>query len=216
MVKTNRVEVIDLISRRPVTTIKALRITAADINPENNVLVYARLNGDIIFYNIETREKITSCNLSRCKPIIMAWSNKGQYLAIGCRDNMLILFDTDKKKILNTKSLNGKGITDLKFSDDGKYLGISMLTGEVEIIDTENWKSIHYWKAHTGKARALAFHPSGKYIASGGEDKMVHIWEVPSGNEVHRLSAHDREILSLDFSPDGTMLASGCAGQPVE
>lgn len=209
-VKTNRVEVINLATQTLETAVRAGRITAADINPENNTLVYSRLNGDIIFHDIERGKKISSHNLGRFKPVMLAWSSKGQYLAIGCRGNVFILFDTEKKTPIYNTRLSGNGVTDLEFSDDGQYLGLTLLSGEAVVIDTEKEEPLRSWPAHAGKALAVAFHPSGKYIATGGDDKMINIWNVQSGEKVDGWSAHQREILSLDFSPDGTMLASGC------
>ena len=209
-IKNNRVEVIELGSRNTIKTIRASKIAAADIGPDNKTLAYVCTNGELVFYDIPSRTEVSSHDLGRMRLNTIVWADKSNKLAIGTRGGVLILYDIEKKEGSYPSGFGGDAILDIEFSDDSRYLGVSLRSGDVKLINAENGKPVCTIKAHTGPARTLAFHPSGKYIATSGEDKQITIWAIPSGTQVDSWPGHDRSVITLDFSPDGTMLASGC------
>ncbi|MBS0012151.1 MAG: caspase family protein [Bacteroidales bacterium] len=214
-VKQNGVELFDLRSRLTITKVRAMRVAAADVDPLHDRLVYARSNGELVFWDIQSQKKLTSHNLDRLKPTRLAWSKSGKYLAIGGGGDMIILFDAEKKTIAYNARLKGRAVRAIEFTDDGSYVGVALKSGDVHLLDIEKRELILSLKAHDGEAHALAFHPSGMHMATGGADKRVKIWEIPSGKPVASWPAHEKAVLALDFSPDGTMLASGCFNGPL-
>ena len=214
-IKNNRVEVIDLGSRNTIKTIRASKIAAADIGPDNKTLVYVCTDGELVFYDIASRVEVSKHDLGRLRLNTVAWADRSNKLAIGTRGGVLIIYDIQKKEGSYPSGFGGDAILDIEFSDDSRYVGVSLESGNVKIIDAESGMSVLSIIAHTGPARTLAFHPSGKYLATGGADKQIKIWEIPSGKQVDSWPGHDRSVLTLDFSPDGTMLASGCLNKPL-
>ncbi|HKL67076.1 MAG TPA: caspase family protein [Bacteroidales bacterium] len=215
MAKQGRIEIFDLQARRPVSKVRALNMIAAALAPDNKTLVYARTNGNIVFYDIPSGKKLSSHKLGRLKPSTLDWSDSGELLAIGTRGDMVLVYDVKKKEIFRTIKMRKRAVADVVFSADSRYLAVASTSGEVKLIDTENGETLHSWNAHSGAAYSLSFHPSGKYLASGGADNKISIWQVPSCKAVMSWQAHEKSVLALDFSPDGSMLASGCMNGPL-
>lgn len=215
VVKTGRLDIIDLRGRTLAGRINGTKLVATAISPDNKTLVYTKSYGEMGFYNIPAGQRLSLHKLGRFKPTRMTWSDSGKFIAIGGRDDRIILFDVEKRVVVSTVSLGSNFVWDIEFSTDSKYIGIAMKDGSIKIIDTSTGNIEKSWSAHPGSVFAIAFHPSGRFLVSGGADNNIRIWELPSGNPVASWKAHTRAVLALAISTDGTMLASGSQNGPM-
>ena len=215
VVKTGRLDIINLRGRTLAGRINGTKLIAVAISPDNKTLVYVKSYGEMGFYNIVTGKTLSQHKLGRFKPTRITWSDSGKYIAIGGRSDKIILFDVEKKAIAGTVSLGTSFVWDIEFSGDSRYLGVALKDGSIRIIDVSSGKIEQSWSAHSGSVFAIAFHPSGRFLASGGADNNIRIWEIPSGNPVTSWKAHTKAVLAIDISADGTMLASGSQNGPM-
>ncbi|HML32126.1 WD40 repeat domain-containing protein [Sporomusa sphaeroides] len=152
-----------------------------------------------------------------------AFSNNGQYMAIGWRryrnpaeqDAYLTLLDlkTNKPIELNRKepidNVTYIGINSVAFSNDSKYLALLIAPepGEasqketvntiIEIWDTETWEMAKIIKGPVGTwGGNLTYSPDGRYLAMVGREKdntCICIWDVSTGN-LYKVLAQEKEL----------------------
>ncbi|WP_110955858.1 WD40 repeat domain-containing protein [Anaerosinus massiliensis] len=152
-----------------------------------------------------------------------AFSNNGQYMAIGWRrswnpsekDAYLTLLDlkTNTPIELNRKepidNVTYIGINSVAFSNDSKYLAllIAPVPGEasqketvntiIEIWDTETWEMTKIIKGPLGTwGGKLTYSPDGRYLAMVGREKdnrCICIWDVSTGT-LHKVLAQEKEL----------------------
>jgi len=164
-----------------------------------------------------------------------AFSNNGQYMAIGWRrycnlseqDAYLMLLDlkTNKSIELNRKepldNVTYIGINSVAFSNDSKYLALLIAPGHVEasqketvntiieIWDTETWEREKIIKGPVGTwGGNLTYSPDGQYLAMVGREKdnsCICIWDVSTGN-LHKVLAQEKELdLYNNIAPYGVL-----------
>lgn len=209
-----RLDIYDIQARGIIKTIRGATLAAVAFGPDNQ-LAYASSNGSLKIYDIKTQKTIYSRKFKNIKPLRIAWSPSGKFLALGGRGDNVVLFNLADKSVTATMGIGNKWVSDLEFSPDNKYLAIATRSGSVRIIDTESGNELANWLAHKGATFALDFHPGGKYLATGGVNRLIAIWKVPGWELVTSWMAHDKAVSALSFSPDGRMLASGCANTPM-
>ncbi|WP_110955859.1 WD40 repeat domain-containing protein [Anaerosinus massiliensis] len=152
-----------------------------------------------------------------------AFSNNGQYMAIGWRrswnpsekDAYLLLLDlkTDKPIELNRKeridNVTYRGINSVVFSNDSKYLALLIAPGNVEASQKETVNTIiEIWDTETREMTKiikgplgtwggnLTYSPDGRYLAMVGREKdniSICIWDVATGN-LHKVLAQEKEL----------------------
>lgn len=210
MVKTGRLQVIDLSSRTVTAVVRNLKMSGAAFGPDSQTVAYLLSDGTVGMINASNGDKISERKISAVKPLRIAWAPSGRYIALGGRGNTLVLFDTEQKKVTASAGTGGKWVMDMDFSVDSRYLAVAQKGGVIRLIEAATGNEVKFWNAHQGDVHSVSFHPSGRYLASGGGDNFVRIWDIPGGSPVSSWQAHDRTVMSVDFSSDGTMLASGC------
>jgi WD40 repeat protein len=148
-------------------------------------------------------------------PTSVAWSGDGRFLAVGCDDQRIYVWDhTQKQPQSVLEGHTSLGIM-IQFSHAGHFL-----------MSTSWDRSTRLWDAVTGQqlVRATGFlvgiRHDDRQIALGwwGVDPRLDLWEVAPGSECRTL--HHGQVgnrtprpddwgpRAVDFSPDGRLLAS--------
>jgi len=137
----------------------------------------------------------------------VAFSPDGRYVALGCADNKVRLWDLQ----VTTERATCRG---------NVYGRIALAVAQNGMVATGGAKhTVKLWNPKTGEERELkghrqhvvsvAFAPDGKTLASSSEDQTVKLWSVPDGRLLRTLSGHKGDVSAVAYSPDGTRLASG-------
>ena len=126
----------------------------------------------------------------------LAFSRDGRWLAAGCKDNQLLVWDFQAGREI-WKGYNPGEITSVAFSNDGR-----LLAANNTLWDTQNRTEI---TGRWGTGDWLVLNPDGRSLATIDGDSVVHLWDLSTGAK-RRLSKGGMVV----FSGDGRWL--GCNG----
>src|ERR1019366_3179720 len=106
----------------------------------------------------------------------LAFSPDGRYLAAGCQDNSIQLWDTQTGTVQHQLMGHLSFVSCVAFSPDGKRLVSGSEDWTVKVWDIDVGRATLTLRGHKGRIRDLAFRPDGKYLTSASEDGTVRLW----------------------------------------
>jgi WD40 repeat protein len=141
----------------------------------------------------------------------LAWHPSGQFLATGCHDMNVYVWDSSNGSLLEVLKGHEAEVVRVLFSPAG------------DLLASYSWdNTVRLWEPLTGRLLVttpasgldLQFSRNGEYLAllpSPSTDKASHIWQVASGRVLRNLHGHSRDFKGpfwVEVSPDGALLAS--------
>ena len=204
-------------------------VIALAFGVNDTVLVCVSHSGRIIYWDMNTREKIVEqytdsdtdgnvLTLSQDGHIFARGSGVGKFY--GGPKGQISLWKTSTggrhakmrgHRPLSPWSKKRVGIRSLAFSPDRKTFASGSEDTTVRIWNTKRGSKRATLEGHTGWVTALAFSNDGKTIASGDTDGTVRVWNVQKKRELAVLEGHKNTVVALAFTPDGKTIASGGA-----
>ncbi|MBK8921692.1 MAG: hypothetical protein IPM81_09285 [Saprospirales bacterium] len=141
----------------------------------------------------------------------------GQWLASGCEDGSVQLWDVDTGKRAQTFKGHNQAVNSVAFSPDGRFLASGANDNTAKVWDLQTGTCIHTFEEHRDWIRSLAFSPGGKYLATGSDDGSTRMWEMKTGKCTDTLqTGSDGYVMSVSFSQDSMLLATGTNGGMVQ
>jgi WD40 repeat protein len=197
--------------------------------PDGRTLIAGGADGNVRFWNTETRELGLTIkahtNAVRC----LAISPDGRTLVTAGQDRFLRIWDTATGEERYTIRRQRGEIEGVGFSPDSR-------TFAAAFGPTKDGVEVRLWDTETGlecgavrtiaKAgvNAIAFSADGRTLATGGKDGVVRLWDVeedPSWStlrgpgqerftfhERQTFRAHSQEVRAVVVSPNGRLLAT--------
>jgi WD40 repeat protein len=142
----------------------------------------------------------------------LAASPDERLLALGREDGTIVVWDVPAKRILQTLSGHGLGLSGVAFvpGSGGDRLVSVGGDGQIQIWDPEaGGQPLRTWVGHSGAVYSLAVRPDGRQIATAGEDGVVRTWDPATGRADLLPLDHGTSISALAYDPTSTALASG-------
>jgi len=203
------------------------RINEVAFSADGAAVVLATMIG-VWWYDLSTESPIALWETERGVVFTLAFSGRGDRLAVGNYDGIVKVLDvpsgvclTEIKRPLPTPlSFGLTGISRLVYSADGEYLAAS----------TARYNIVHLWHAETGeqlsvfsmnegegsqKRGPLIFSKDCRLLTCAVSENartpldFIRVWDVSSGESVACLRGHTADVYALSFSPCGALLASG-------
>lgn len=160
----------------------------------------------------------------------LAWSPRGDYLAMGDSEGRTKVFDatpllasrnwqnlatqherqegSEQQAPRFALGLGGAAIRSLAFHPAEPRLATLAAQGQVQIWNLVLGKATASWQAHPLRANAMAFLPSGEGIVTGGQEGLV-LWDT-QGKRLRAFDTETHEVCGLGISPDGNRMAAAC------
>lgn len=150
----------------------------------------------------------------------MSFSADSKFLATGCRDGYVRVWDLENGKEL----VKLQGSAPVAYSPNGKLLTFqrrimkSARSWEYHIIfsDAANQEERGFLRGNIDEIQCMAFSPDSKLLALGSLHEGITLWDVETRSTVANLTGHKVPVHSLAFSPDGKTLASAAYGELYE
>ena len=158
-----------------------------------------------------TSERSSVLFTSRVRNWAVAFSPKGDRIAVASGDGNARIWDAATRQLLNSFEGSCGPLYAIAFSPDGNYLVSGCDSGEVLIWDLQKSEMAKRFAAHDGYVDFVDFSPDGRLLATASQDRTAKIWDFARTRELRTLRGHNDYVVSIDFSPDGRTLATASA-----
>lgn len=130
-------------------------------------------------------------------------------MAVGNRNDLLVLIDTKQQKIVRTAQFPFE-VNEIQWSADGNMFFLATGNGTVEVTtQADMTDSIRRLVGHTANVYCLARTPTT--MASGSADAAVLLWSLPELVCERAITAVQAPLRSLSFSVRATRAARSAA-----
>jgi WD40 repeat protein len=139
-----------------------------------------------------------------------AISRDGAYIAWGCDNGTLVVWDAHNERQLWRKTAHdGATIYSLKFSPDGHFLATGGRNSKIDLWDAKTGDLLDQINTSHGFVLSLDFSPDGRQLASSGLGKTIWIWTLNDLNNPRAVYPRvGNDVWAVAWSPNGSYLAS--------
>ncbi len=164
---------------------------------------------EVFLYNVESGELLHTFKDQDRLVYSLAYNTNGSLLASGSMGNMVAIWDTKKRTLVDKLTGHDRFVLSVDYSSDDLWLASGSYDKTIILWDAASGKLVHRLVGHDERVLSLAFRPDNKQLASGSADNTVILWDVATGKLVNRLTGHNDLIFSLAYIPNSSWLVSG-------
>ncbi|CAI5724258.1 unnamed protein product [Hyaloperonospora brassicae] len=145
---------------------------------------------------------------SECiKSVALMGAKQGKTLVSGSSDEMIKIYNVDKRVEVGSLMEQHGAITSLEFFGQSHVLSGSA-DHSICIWRTSDWNCVHILGGHKGEINAIAVHPSGKMCFSVARDRTLRMWNLVKGR-IAFIRRLEKEAELVMISKKGTHYALG-------
>jgi WD40 repeat protein len=143
--------------------------------------------------------------------ICVALSPDGKFVASGCPDGTVHLWDATKGMLLRVIGRHAASILSVVFSGHGGAVVAHSDDRIVRVWDTSKDTQHLIPTGHDGPVADLAVSPHGRFIVSGSRDCTMRVWDAVTGTPQFTISGYNHVATSIAYSHDARLIVSGAA-----
>lgn len=196
------------------------QVLSVAFSPVEPLALTASQDGQIILWNLETGEALTTFNGHGKNAVnAVSFSPNGKFFASASSDKTTIVWNLSTgDAVFRLRGINGHGeqVNSVQFSADGRY--ILTASGSFDARSTDN--TIRLWNAangefiktfegHSGRVSQAIFMPDTTAILSVGSDQKILLWDIETGQIVRQFGDRNDVVNSVAVSPDGQYALTG-------
>ncbi|KAL3660232.1 hypothetical protein V7S43_014763 [Phytophthora oleae] len=145
---------------------------------------------------------------SECiKSVALMAAKQGKTLLSGGNDEMIKIYNVDKRVEVGSLMEQHGAITSLEFFGQSHVLSGSA-DNSICIWRTSDWNCLHILGGHKGEINSIAVHPSGKLCFSVARDRTLRMWNLVKGR-IAFIRRLEKESDLVIISQKGTHYALG-------
>ena len=185
------------------------QILSIDISKDSSLLVSGGKDSTVIIRDLKNGNILKSLKYNGIITSV-AISPGNHYIASGCSDNNVYLYDLENKKESFVFTDHTDDVTAVAFTPDGKYLASSGGDKLIFMYSVTSGKLLSTLTGHEDWVRDIAFSDDGTELISCGDDSRVIIWKIWDINDiriVNNLKYGNNWILSVTFNQDNNTYA---------
>lgn len=186
------------------------RFISIDFHPDNQHLIFADSENNIVKYNIITNNSqfITTAD---SEVFSLSVSPDGRSIAAGTRGGQVIVWtgETDPvRQIIHHEP--GNDIHVVQFNQSGTQLASGTLRGYMRIWEVSTGNLVTGFDGHSARVVDIKYSPDNNKLASTSFDGTIKLWDINNFDaEPLILSDHGSWVLSVSFNSAGNRLVSG-------
>lgn len=193
---------------------------------DSNLLATLSQDGQVTFWNVDSREAVMQTELQTTEEIkgahSVAFLAGGRMIAVSAYKSYVNIYDCDNRlQLYAVWDAPGVNTTELVASPNGRLLAMGGRSGKMRICQTKTPTQYAEFTLTSNNAqqprriRAIAFSPSGKLVAVGGDANQIAVCEVgvssdgavSIGRQVASLSVESGKVYSLTFCGEDELAA---------
>lgn len=124
----------------------------------------------------------------------------------GTTDGHVLLWNVDKRVIVNEHEAHGSTVHTVAFSPDGQRILSCGADQCIRVLDVQTGTEL-YSKDLDDEIRCAVW--DGQLVIAGGTSGQLHIWNLLNDQEVRRVEGHQGPVRSVDVSSDGMTVVTG-------
>jgi WD40 repeat protein len=165
--------------------------------------------GWVSMWSTSDRQLVRTIKLFSGEVASLAVSSNGRWLAAGCGDNSIRLYDGQTGKLQNLSGHTDLVLT-LAFGPTDRLLASAGRDRDVRLWDVGHSKKSRLLGKHEDVVVHVSFNRNGTQIASSAKDLAVRLWRLTNKHiETQRVSAFGNLMLCSSFDSTGDELALG-------
>lgn len=177
------------------------RTRALSLSPDGKLLAVGcgapgRL-GETRIIDVEKNEVVNVLGTTSDEVLDVAFSPKGDRLAMGAADGVIRIFEMPSGKQQLVITSHSDWVMALAWNADGTKLASGSRDKTAKVFDTASGELLVTYSGHSNPVKGVAFHPDNAEVFSAGADKKIHRWKIADakktadvgfGGEVFKLS----------------------------
>lgn len=154
--------------------------------------------------------------LHRGRVLSARYDPRGKYLATGCADGTVRIFDAKNHGLVRALLGHASKVSRVAWSPTGSLLASASWDGTVRLWEPMSGRCRSEFSCHPDVILDVCWSPDGKSLVTVSKDGSAVVWDVASGDRSEELSmpVHTDETKttypnSVSWSADGSSLAAG-------
>ncbi|BBM84639.1 WD40 repeat domain-containing serine/threonine protein kinase [Candidatus Uabimicrobium amorphum] len=136
----------------------------------------------------------------------ISFNGNGSLVAIGSRENTILLYDIKEQKQLAKIAGHSSCVTSLEFHGDLLVSGAA--DGEIILWDIHRRQPIRKFMADCEGVQGITLHPDGSQIISISQLGVLRLWSLSSQEILSEIPRSKDIITTIAFRPDGNEFVS--------
>ncbi len=179
-------------------------VMAADISPDQKMIVIGCTNKRVKCYEVATGEELYTISKHTEWILDTAFSPDGIMLATSDRNGNVMVWEASNGGEFHILGQHKAACVQLAWRADANVLASCSTDGTIAVWEMHGGKQLKTWEAHAGGVLSVAFTPDGRLVSSG-KDGIVRLWDLngkklaeskSQGDLVTRVAAlHDNQTV---------------------
>ena len=187
--------------------------SAIAVSCHNLLAVGDAMSSAVLVYDLVTEQRQDRLEVPDVPGVTcLAFSADGTWLAVGCLNGRVIVWDVDKSRVVfNQAAHNGKA-KDLCFCDSSDMLLTVGLDGSTKLWDVRQQTTTRVFEKVPSTLMSVAAAKDGRSLATGtfADDTHIRLYDRTSDRPFALLSGHTSAVRGLRFfENDKTLVSAG-------
>ncbi|MDF3078553.1 MAG: repeat protein [Sphingobacteriaceae bacterium] len=201
--RSGEISIFNFVEQKITKSLTLHRLPVFDIKSilSKNELVASSEDGTVSVWSLDDYSKLFQFKVAEDTVRVIAVSPDENLIALGCKDNVIYLYDSKDYTLVATLTGHTMPITSLHFSPDGKFLLSGSRDAQLKVWATSDYQLQESIPAHLFTIYDIKFHPTKPIFATASRDKSIKIWDAETytllktisrekGMDGHRLSVN--------------------------
>jgi WD40 repeat protein len=178
------------------------------LSSERDLVAAGTYDGNLVVRRITDGASLLDSNEHGARIISVSFSADGRRLVSISRNKTLILWDTQKGRMLRVFRGHMGAISASTLSPDGKCVVTSSRGQIARAWNLSTGRILKLFRADADRIATMAFSANGKFLATASNRGTVQVWDFASGRLLCTIHDFIHDAIEIALSQDGQRVAT--------